>query len=146
MTPSLFDLPLRLGDAVTVAGLLLDLPVVSKPVTAVQRSRVAARAQGLQFSAMTAHWDTLERDPIHPAAYYLQVEGIDGQPLLLRSAPASTPSSGLFPKAILIGRSFVTPPPGSRGQTTEMVLNVIPFGAEDEAALRTFGKIRGGRK
>ncbi len=142
MTPSLFDLPLRLGDAVTVAGLLLDLPVVGKAITEEQRSRMAARAKGLAFSALKPYWPTLERDPIHPAAYYLKVDGVDLQPLLLRVAPATTPSSGLFPKAILIGRTYVTPPVGSRAETTEMVLNAIPY-ADAEA---TFEKIRDKRR
>lgn len=142
MTPSLFDLPLRLGDVVTVAGLLLDLPIHSRPVTDEQRSRLAARAKGLEFSALKPWWPTLERDPIHSAAYYLKVDGIDDQPLLLRVAPATTPSSGLFPKAILIGRTYVTPPPGSRAQTTEMVINAIPY-AEAEVA---FEKIRDRRR
>lgn len=142
MTPSLFDLPLRLGDVVTVAGLLLDLPLQSKPITDDQRARLAARAKGLEFSALKPHWLTLERDPIHSSAYYLKVDGIDDQPLLLRVAPANTPSSGLFPKAILIGRTFVTPPAGSRAQTTEMVLNAIPY-ADAEV---TFEKIRDKRR
>lgn len=142
MTPSLFDLPLRLGDAVTVAGLLLDLPVVSRPITDEQRSRLAARAKGLAFTALKPYWPTLERDPIHPSAYYLKVDGIDDQALLLRIAPANTPSSGLFPKAILIGRTYVTPPAGSRAQTTEMVLNAIPYA---DAAV-TFGQIQDKRR
>jgi len=138
MTPSLFDLPLRLADVVTVAGLLLDLPVVSKPITNDQRGRLAARAKGLEFGELTPNWPTLERDPIHPSAYYLRVGGINDQQLLLRCAPATTPSSGLFPKAILIGRTYVTPPEGSRAQTTEMVLNAIPW----ETAETAYEKIR----
>ena len=138
MTASLFDLPLRLGDAVSVASLLLELPVVAKAVTPDQRSRVAARAAALRFGAMTPYFQSLERDPIHPSAYYLCVDGVDAQPLLLRSAPASSPSSGIFPKAILIGRTFVAPPAGSRAVTTEMVLNAIPFGDSDEAAIGAF--------
>ncbi|HXJ38072.1 MAG TPA: hypothetical protein VNH18_02270, partial [Bryobacteraceae bacterium] len=66
------------------------------------------------------------------------VDGVDDQPLLLRCAPATTPSSGIFPKAILIGRTYVTPPDGSRAATTEMVLNAIPFGETDGAAIRAF--------
>ena len=139
MTPSLFDLPLRLGDTVTVAALLLDLPIQPKPVTNEQRTRVAARAAGATFAAMKPYFQTLERDPIHPSAYYLCVDGVDNQPLLLRVAPATTPSSGIFPKSILIGRSFVTPPAGSRAETTEMVINAIPFGPGDEASIRAYG-------
>lgn len=145
MTPSLYDLPLRLGDAVMVAGLLLDMPVVGKRITGEQRTRLASRARGLTFTAMKPDWSSLERDPIHPAAFYLRVEGVDNQPLLLRAAPATTPSSGLFPKAILIGRSFVTPPPGSKSKTTEMVLNAVPFGPGDDVAHSTFAKIQSGR-
>lgn len=138
MTPSLFDLPLRLSDAVSVAALLLDLPGVARPITNEQRTRIAARATAIEFTALKPHFASLERDPIHPSAYYLCVDGADDQPLLLRSAPATTPSSGLFPKSILIGRSFVTPPAGSRAVTTEMVLNAIPFGPADETAIQTF--------
>ena len=138
MTPALFDLPLRLRDAVAVAELLLDMPAVARPVTAEQRSRIAARAAGTVFEALTPRWKTLHRDPVHPSAYYLCVDGIEGQPLLLRCAPAKTPSSGLFPKAILIGRTFVRPLPGSRATAAEMVMSSIPFGPADEAAVLTF--------
>ena len=132
MTPSLFDLPLRLGDAAALAAILLDLPVTPKPVADDLRNRVAGRAANSKFDAMVPAYASLERDPVHPAAYYICVDGVDGQPLLLRAAPASTPSSGLFPKAILIGRTFIG--------RHEAVLNVVPFGPGDGDRIRTFSE------
>ncbi len=54
------------------------------------------------------------------------------QPLLLRIALASAPSSGLFPKAILIGRTKLL--------SREMVVNVVPFGPGDSERIRTFSE------
>ena len=131
MTPSLFDLPLRLSDAASLAPLLFEqLGSRPVPVTSEQRLRVAARAGGLRFSALQPCYGSLERDPVHPSACYLCVDAIDGQPLLLRVAPASTPSSGLFPRSILIGRTFVG--------REETVFNVVPFGPGDRDNIQTF--------
>ena len=132
MTPSLFDLPLRLGDAASLASILLDLPVTPRPVTDDLRNRVAARAASQTFDSMRPAYASLERDPVHPAAYYICADGVDGQPLLLRAAPATTPSSGLFPKAILIGRTFIG--------RHEAVLNAIPFGPADGDRIRIFSE------
>ena len=130
MTPSLFDLPLRLGDAALLAPILLELlGSRSAPVTSEQRVRVASRATGLRFSALKPSYGSLERDPVHPSACYLCVDAIGGQPLLLRVAPASTPSSGLFPRAILIGRTFIG--------REEVVFNVVPFGPRDREHIET---------
>jgi len=127
VTPTLFDLPLRLGDAAALAAILLSQPqnraAALKPIADEFRSRAAARASGTVFEAMTPLFPSLERDPVHPSALYICVDGVEQQPLLLRIAPSSTPSSGLFPKAILIGRTFV----GDQ----EVVLNAIPFGPLD---------------
>ncbi len=132
VTPSLFDLPLRLGDAASLASILLDLPVTPKPVTDDLRNRAAARAASLNFDAMVPVYASLERDPVHPSAYYICVDGVDGQRLLLRAAPATSPSSGLFPKAILIGRTFLG--------RHEAVLNAIPFSPHDGERIRTFSE------
>ncbi len=133
MTPALFDLPLRLGDAATLAEILLNQPAATqfKPLTDDFRSRVAARAAA-GFENMTVHFGSLERDPVHPSAFYVCVDGIENQPLLLRIATAQTPSSGLFPKAILIGRTFL----GAR----EAVLNVVPFAPSDHERILTFSE------
>src|SRR5207253_1337652 len=95
VTPTLFDLPLRLGDAAALARILFQqLSTIPVPVTAEQRARIAAQAGGLEFGAMRVWFGSLERDPIHASAWYICVDGVDGQPLLLRIALASTPSSG----------------------------------------------------
>ena len=132
MTPALFDLPLRLGDASALAGVLLSQPAGAplKPLTDDYRARLAARAAAIPFEAMTPHFPSLERDPVHPSAFYICVDAADGAPFLLRVAPASTPSSGLFPGAILIGRTFI--------KDLEVVLNAVPFTPADEARLSTF--------
>ncbi len=134
MTPVLFDLPLRLGDAAALAEILLNQPggAQPKPLTDDFRSRVASRAGGIAFDCMTPHYGSLERDPVHPSAFYICVDGVDGQPLLLRIAPAKTPSSGIFPKAILIGRTFI----GDH----EVVLNAVPFGPGDQERILIFSE------
>jgi hypothetical protein len=48
----------------------------------------------------------------------------------MRFAPGSTPSSGLFPKAILIGRLRVGP--------QETVINAVPFGPRDRDRIWTY--------
>jgi len=133
VTPSLFDLPLNLGDAAQLAEVLLDVRGNQpKPITDDQRQRAAARAAALNFTQMVPLFASLERDPVHAAACYLCVDGVDNQPLLLRAAPATTPSSGLFPKAILIGRTYT--------RKHEVVLNAIPFGPSDYEPIRTFSE------
>lgn len=134
MTPALFDLPLRLSDAVALAGVILNQParVLNGPLTEEFRARIAARASGLQFEAMTPCLGSLERDPIHHSAWYVCADGVESAPLLLRMAPASTPSSGIFPKSILIGRTFV----GSQ----ELVFNAIPFGYRDQDRILKFSE------
>ena len=131
MTPSLFDLPLRLGDAVALSTLVFEF-ADGRPVNDEVRNRIGGRAAGMKFGALRPYPASLERDPIHPSAYYCCVDGIDGQPLLLRIALAAAPSSGLFPKAILIGRTHV----GKK----ELVLNVVPFGPGDHARIKTFSE------
>lgn len=133
MTPSLFDLPLRMGDAAALADVLLDvLGAQPKPVTDEQRGRVASWSASLNFAAMRPCFASLERDPVHPVACYLCVDGVDDQPLLLRVAPSASPSSGLFPKAILIGRTHL--------KKFEVVLNAIPFGPGDHDRIAVFSE------
>jgi hypothetical protein len=133
VTPALFDLPLGLGDAARLAAVLLEVcGSQPKPVTDDQRNRAAARLAGATFSGMRPYIASLERDPVHPAACYVCVDGVDDQPLLLRVAPATTPSSGLFPKAILIGRTHMG--------NGEVVLNAIPFGPTDHERIAAFAE------
>jgi hypothetical protein len=129
----LFDLPLRLGDASALAAILFDqLGSNPKPITDDARSRIAARTGGTRFENMCPQFASIERDPIHPSAYFICVDAIDRQPLLLRVAPASTPSSGIFPQAILIGRTFLG--------TREVVLNAVPFSPADHERILAFSQ------
>jgi len=130
MTPSLFDLPVRTGEAAGLANLVLE-NAGDKVLTDDIRQRIAARSKMLSLENTVPYFASLERDPIHASAIYLAIDGLERQPLLLRMAPASTPSSGLFPKAILIGR--VRGPKGA-----ELVINAIPFGPGDHDAIRQF--------
>ena len=132
MTPSLFDLPVRTGEAALVANLVMEI-AGSKPLSDEVRNRIGSRASTLKLETTRPHFGSLERDPIHASAIYLAIDGIGGVPLLLRIAPAATPSSGLFPKSILIARV-----PGASGQ--ELVINAIPFGPSDEETIRTFAE------
>lgn len=98
------------------------------------RTRLAGRASTLGLKTVAPYFGSLEPDPVHPDTYYLAADGLAGDrrtPLLLHMAPASAPASGLFPKALLIGR--MRPAAGR-----EIVMNAIPFGPEDAAAVATF--------
>ena len=130
MTPTLFDLPIRAPEAAQLGVLILE-HAGDKPITQDVRNRIASRAVALKLNGIRPYFGSLERDPIHPSAVYLAVDGIGGQPLLLRIAPNATPASGLFPKAILIGRV-----PGPLGM--ELVVNAVPFSHLDGAPIRTF--------
>ena len=133
VTPTLFDLPLRLGDTVALAEILLDvLRADAKPVSDEQRGRIGSRAGSIPFQCLRPWFGSIERDPVHPAAYYICVDGVEDQPLLLRMAPSTTPSSGLFPKAILIGRTHVGP--------RELVINAVPFGPADYDRIQVFAE------
>jgi hypothetical protein len=131
--PTLFDLPLRLGDTVALAEILLDVPrAVAKPVSEEQRGRIASRAGSIGFQCLRPWFGSIERDPVHPAAHYICVDGVDDRPLMLRIAPSTTPSSGLFPKAILIGRTHLGP--------REVVINAVPFGPKDYDRIQIFAE------
>jgi hypothetical protein len=130
LTPSLFDLPVRPPEVARCAVLIFE-QAGEKPFTDELRNRIAGRSALLKLEGLTPHFGSMERDPIHPSAIYLAVDGLESQPLLLRLAPNATPSSGLFPKSILIGRM-----PGPNG--IEIVANAIPFGHNSGEAIRTF--------
>ncbi len=120
-----------MSDAAPLAEVLLGVLGSSpRPVTDDERSRVTSRCAPLAFEHLKPCFASIERDPIHPAAGYLCVDGVDGQPLLVRAAPASSPSSGLFPKSILIGRTHL--------RQFEVVINAIPFGPEDAERIEVF--------
>jgi hypothetical protein len=130
LTPTLFDLPIRTPEAAQLAVLIFQ-QAGEKPITPDIRNRILSRAVVLKLDTIRPYFASLERDPIHPSAIYLAVDGIDGQPLLLRLAPNATPSSGLFPKSILIGRV-----PGPAGM--ELVVNAVPFSHLNTDQIRTF--------
>ncbi len=129
MTPSLFDLPLRLGDCVSLASLVYEF-AEGRTLNDEIRNRIAGRAALAGFQALSPLMGSLERDPIHPSAYYVCADGVDGQPMLIRIATAQTPGSGLFPKAILIGRTHL----GNR----ELVISAVPFGPDNRLPITTF--------
>lgn len=130
MTPSLFDLPVRTAEAAELANLVLEI-AGDRSLTDEIRQRIAQRSKLLSLPNTKPHFGSLERDPIHSSALYLAIDGMEAQPLLLRIAPASSPSSGLFPKSILIGR--VRGPKGA-----ELVINAIPFARTDHEAIKQF--------
>jgi hypothetical protein len=116
------DLPLKAGEAASLAEMIFS-HVEDKPLTEDMRNRLAGRAAGLQLETIKPYFGSLAKDPVHPSSYYLAVDGRDGQPLLLHMAPASAPTSGVFPKALLIGRM--------RASGREIVVNSIPFSSRD---------------
>jgi hypothetical protein len=122
-----------MSDAARFAEVLLGvLGAVPKPVTEEERTRIASRCAPLSLEHLTPYFPSIERDPIHPAAAYVCADGVDSQPLLLRAAPASSPSSGLFPKSILIGRTHLS--------KFEVVINAIPFGPGDDERIAVFSQ------
>ncbi len=130
MTPSLFDLPIRPPEAAKLAVLVLE-QAAEKPLTDEIRNRIAGRAALLKLENLKPWFGSMERDPFHPSAIYCMVEGVESQPFLLRLAPNATPSSGLFPKSILIGRM-----PGPGG--AELVVNAVPFAFSSGATIAAF--------
>lgn len=132
MTPVLFDLPLNPTEAGVLAGLVVE-QAQGKRLTEDLRGRLAGQAAILRFETITPWLGSLERDPVHPDAYYAAVDGAKGQPLLLHMAPASAPASGIYAKSLLIGRMRT---PGGR----EIVVNAIPFGLADTANVRCYAE------
>ena len=130
MTPVPFDLPLRPSEAGELANLVFEL-AGNRPLGDDVRNRLAARAATLRLETITPHFGSLERDPVHRAMFYLAVDGQQGQPLLLHLALASSPSSALFPKSLLIGRM-------RRPVGPEMVVNCTPFASTDTEHVRRF--------
>jgi hypothetical protein len=130
LTPSLFDLPVSPSECARLAVLVLE-HAAEKQLTDEIRGRIGARLPLLKLEGISPWVGSLERDPIHPSAVYLAVDAQKDGSLLLRIAPNATPSSGLFPNSILIGRM-----PGPKG--IELVVNAIPFAHTDATPIRTF--------
>jgi hypothetical protein len=124
-------LPIKANEAAALADLAYQ-QLEGNALTADLRNRFAARLPQLGLETFTPFPGSLARDPIHPSTYYLAIDTQSG-PMLLRIALASSPASGLFPKAMLIGRMR---PGGGR----EIVINAVPFNSTDRESLRTFAE------
>ena len=125
-------LPLRANEAAALADLVYS-QLEGQPLTTDLRNRFAGRLPQLAIETFTPYPGSLARDPIHPSTYYIAIDTCvtESAPLLLRIALASSPASGLFPGAMLIGRMR---PGGGR----EIVINAIPFNSSDHENVRTF--------
>ena len=130
MTPVPLELPLRPTEAAEVATLIFD-QAERKPLTDELRNRLASRAAVLKLETITPHFGSLERDSVHPSAYYLAVDGIGGSPHLLYLALSTAPTSSIFHKPLLIGRM-------RRGNGVEVVINATPFGPADRRNIDLF--------
>jgi hypothetical protein len=130
VTPVPLELPLRPAEAAELANLIFD-QAEGKPLTDEVRNRVAARAAVLRLSTITPYFRSLGRDPVHPSAYYLAVDGEQGTPHLLYIALANAPTSSIFPKPLLIGRM-------RRPNGPEFVISAIPFGPSDHENLEQY--------
>ena len=127
MTPVPLELPLRPSEAAELANLIFDL-AERKPLTDELRNRLAARAAALRLCSITPYLRSLVRDPVHPSAYYLAVDGDGGEPLLLYMALANAPTSSIYYRPLLIGRM-------RRPNGPEFVINATPFGPGDHQNL-----------
>ncbi len=124
-------LPLRANEAAALADLVYQ-QLEGNPLTADLRNRFAGRLPALGLETFTPFPGSLARDPIHPSTYYVAIDTQSGA-MLLRIALASSPASGLFPGAMLIGRMR---PGGGR----EIVINAVPFHFTDRESLHTFAE------
>jgi hypothetical protein len=135
LDPLLLELPLRANEASALAEVVFQ-QVEGKRLTDDLRNRAAGRAELLGLETIVPYLGSLQADPNHPNSYFLAVDAVRGgvvKPYLLRLASASAPSSGLFQKSILIGRMR---PGGGR----EIVINAVPFAAEQQEEIRTFAQ------
>ncbi len=127
------DLPIRASEASELADLIFEF-AETRRLTDDLRNRMHGRVGNLKLETIVAHTGSLSADPVHPSAFYVAIDGIRegvSKPWLLRVADANTPSSALFPKAILIGRMRLR-------NRREIVASVVPFGPEDAVPIRTF--------
>ena len=124
-------LPLRANEAAALADLVYQ-QLEGQPLTTDLRNRFAGRVTQLAIETFTPFSGSLARDPIHPSTYYIAID-TPSAPMLLRIALASSPASGLFPGAMLIGRMR---PGGGR----EIVINAVSFSSSDREHIRTFAQ------
>jgi hypothetical protein len=134
VTPVPLQLPLRPSDAADLANLIFD-HAEGKPLTEETRNRLASRAAVLKLATIHPYFGSLERDPVHPSAYYLAVDGtamdgtVAGQ--LLYLALANAPTSSIYHKPLLIGRM-------RRLNGPECVINTTPFSSTDRENVEAF--------
>ena len=127
------EVPVRASEASELADIIFEF-AETRRLTDDLRNRMHGRIGNLKLETIVAHTGSLCADPVHPSAFYIAVDGIRGgvtKPWLLRVADANTPSSALFPKAILIGRLRLQ-------SRREIVASVVPFGPDDATHIRTF--------
>jgi hypothetical protein len=132
LTP-LINAPIRASEASELADLIFEL-AETRSLTEDLRNRLNGRISNLKLETIVAHTGSLCADPVHPAAFFLAIDGIRegvAKPWLLRVADANTPASAQLPKAILIGRMRLR-------NRREIVASVVPFGPEDALHIRTF--------
>src|SRR5262245_7202022 len=125
------DLPVKASEAASLAELIFD-QAEGKLLTDEIRNRLAGRAAALQLTTLKPYFGSLAKDPVHPSSYYLAVDGRDSQPLLLHIALASAPTSGVYPRALLIGRM--------RAAGREIVVNSIPFSSDEWANISQYAR------
>ncbi len=131
MTPaSAMALPVKAGEATALAELIFE-HTEGRTLNAGVRGRLAGRIAALGLTSMAPLPGSLQRDPIHPSTFYLAVDPVAGDPVLLRLALASSPSSGLFPNAQLIGRMRTE-------SGREVVVNAIRFARADHENIGVF--------
>jgi hypothetical protein len=130
VTPVPLDLPLRPSEAAELANLIFD-HAERKPLTDELRNRLASRAAVLKLESIKPYFGSLERDPVHPSAYYLSVDGMDGSHQLLYMALSTAPTSSIFHRPLLIGRM-------RRANGPEFVINASPFGPGDRENIELF--------
>ena len=131
MTPAGgMELPVKAGEAAVLAELIFE-HTEGRALDDRLRGRLAGRIAALGLTSMQPLSGSLQRDPIHPATFYLMVEPAAAPPVLLRLALASSPSSGLFPNAMLIGRMRTD-------SNREVVVNAIRFDQTDREPIQTF--------
>lgn len=122
--------PVAPAEAAELARLILA-QAERRKLDADVRARIAARAGALRLERIRPHFGSLARDPVHHSSYYLAVDGDEGSSQLLHFAPASAPTSSVFRKPLLVGRSHQ---PGG----AEIVINSIPFGPGDQQNIEKF--------
>lgn len=127
------EVPVRTSEASELADIIFEF-AETRRLTEDLRNRMHGRIGSLKLETIVAYTGSLCADPVHPSAYFIAIDGVRegvSKPWLLRVADANTPSSALFPKAILIGRMRLQ-------NRREIVASVVPFGPGDETHVRTF--------